>query len=205
VRADRLVTRPPARGNERPKDGRFQAVGRLSPYAYPSWDPEPEDYQLRRVWGELLALKGAGLARTGRVPAARACLGQAIGVAEELARGDGYLVCPPYSWPSCWAAVAGQLARQEPCYLYDLACHLALASTLPGDVAGGDAPARAVAALRASGAAGFDNVHKLRTDPRLEPLRRRADFQALVRELEARPPGGRRAPSPRQAPWTFSR
>jgi hypothetical protein len=187
VQADRLATRPQAKGNEQPRDDRFLSLGRLSPFAYPLWGPEPEDYELRRVWGELLARKGAALARTGRGAAAAEGVRQAIGIAEELTCGDGYFVCPPCSWSSRWSIVAEQLSRQEPCYLYDLACHLALASTLPGNE-GGDVLGRSVAALRAAGAAGFDNVHKLRTDPRLEPLRGRADFQSLVRELETRPP-----------------
>jgi serine/threonine-protein kinase len=208
VQRDRLVTRLQARGNVRPKDERFLSVGRLSPYAYPPWGPEPEDYQLRRVWGELLALKGAALARTGRA-AGGECIRRAIGIAEELTRGDGYFVCPPSSWPSLWAIIAEQLSRQEPCYLYDLACHLALASTLPGpggrggvppndNEGGSNAAGRAVAALRACGAAGFDNVHKLRTDSRLEPLRGRAELQRLVHELETRPP--LREPPPEPAP-----
>jgi tetratricopeptide (TPR) repeat protein len=220
VHADRLVTRLQARGNERPKDEpsltavaeasvllqapgterpkdeRFLSVGRLSPYAYPPWVPEPEDYQLRRVWAELLARKGAALARTGRGAAGEECVRRAVRVAEELARGDGYFVCPPPTWQSRWSVLAEQLSRQEPCYLYDLACHLALASTLPGNE-GGDEAGRAVIALRASG---FDNPHQLRTDPRLEPLRRRADFQRLVRELDSRPPPRERPPSPEPAP-----
>jgi tetratricopeptide (TPR) repeat protein len=188
VRTDRLMTRLQARANARPKDERFLSVGRLSPYAYPAWGPEPEDYQLRRVLGELLAQKSVALARTGQGAAAGECVRQAIGIAEELVRRDGYFVCPPCSWQACWSIVAEQLSRQEPCYLYDLACHLALASTLPGNASGSDAAGQAVAALRASGAVGFDNVHKLRTDPRLESLRGRADFQRLVHELETRPP-----------------
>jgi len=195
VQADRLVTRLQSRESERPKDERFLSVGRLSPYVYPLWGPEPEDYQLRRVWGELLAQKGAALARIGRGAAAGECVRQAIGIVEELTRGDGYFVCPPCSWSSRWSIIAEQLSRQEPCYLYDLACHVALASTLPGNESGSDAAGRAMAALRASGAAGFDNIHKLRTDPRLAPLRGRADFQRLVHELETRPPQRERPPS----------
>ena len=146
---------------------------------------------------DLLARKGAALARTGRGPAAGECLRRAVRVAEELARGDGYFVCQPATWQSRWSVLAEQLSRQEPSYLYDLACHLALASTLPGTEGSSAAAGRAVAALRASG---FDNVHKLRTDPRLGPLRGRADFQKLLHELETRPPLRERPPSAARAP-----
>jgi tetratricopeptide (TPR) repeat protein len=198
VQADRLATRLQSGENERPKDERFLSVGRLSPYVYPLWGPEPEDYQLRRIWGELLSQKGAALARIGRGAAAVECVRQAIGFVEELTRGDGYFVCPPCSWSSRWSIIAEQLSRQEPCYLYDLACHLALASTLPGNEGGSDATGRAVAALRAFAETGFDSIHKLRTDPRLAPLRGRADFQRLVNELETTPPRKERPTSPRQ-------
>jgi hypothetical protein len=77
----------------------------------------------------------------------------------------------------------------EPCYLYDLACYLALASTLPGKNGRPDPADQAVRLLCCSVATGFDNLHKLRTDPALEPLRKREDFQKLVHDLEARTPG----------------
>ena len=117
LQADRLATRLRAGEDERPKDARFLSVGRLSPLAYPLWGPEPEDYQLRRVVGELLAQKSVALVRTGRGDSAAECVRQAIGIAEELVRGDGYFVCPPCSWPARWSIVAEQLPRQEPCYL----------------------------------------------------------------------------------------
>src|SRR5262249_33058229 len=147
-------------GSDLPRAERLRSVGRLSPWvAYPTWDPGQEDFHLRRVWADLLAREGAALAPPGRDEAAGGCSRLAVRAAEALARGDGYCACPPCSWPSTWSVIAGQVSQQEPCYLYDLACHLALASTLPGK--GGEAD-RAVAALRGCGAAGFDNIPKLR-------------------------------------------
>jgi hypothetical protein len=67
-----------------------------------------------------------------------------------------------------------------------LAHHLTLASTMPED-AGLSKPAdQAVDALRRFIASGFDNPYKLKNDPRLGPIRDRADFQAMVHELEAK-------------------
>jgi hypothetical protein len=77
----------------------------------------------------------------------------------------------------------------EPGQLYDLACHLALTSTLPGETGSADLAEQAVQALRCCVASGFDNLHQLRTDSALAPLRKRQDFQKLVRDLEARRPG----------------
>ena len=116
-------------------------------------------YLFRQVWAELLARKGEALARTGKDPDAAQAVHRAIEICEDI-------------------------AKQEPCYLYDLAHHLTLASTLPGE----DAQTlsdRAVKALADFIASGFDNPYKLRTDPRLEPLRNREDFQKLVGDLEA--------------------
>ena len=57
-----------------------------------------------------------------------------------------------------------------------------------------DPAGEAVQALRDYVASGFDNPHKLRTDPALEPLRKRDDFQKLLRELEAVPPRREQTP-----------
>jgi tetratricopeptide (TPR) repeat protein/tRNA A-37 threonylcarbamoyl transferase component Bud32 len=201
VQADRPGNRLQAKGKAREEEKRIHALVRLSPSPteFPK-GPEPEDYQLRRVWAELLDRKSAALARAGQGAAAVKCVCQAIGIVEELARGDGYFMCPPCSWPSLWSVIAEQLHRQEPCYLYDLACHLALAAKLSGNEGDRDAATRAVAALRAYSAAGFDNVHKLKTDPRLDPLRGLPAFQTLVRELKDKLPVRRGIPSPRTGP-----
>ena len=112
-------------------------------------------------WAELLARKGEALARTGKAADAAKAIRQAIEITEDL-------------------------CKQEPCYLDDLAHHLTLASTLPGSAGVDHAADRAIKALRDYIASGFDNPYKLRHDPRLEPLRKRDDFQKLVRELEAK-------------------
>ncbi len=120
---------------------------------------DSRNYIIRRVWAELLARKGEALARTGKAAGAGKAIRQAIEITEDL-------------------------SKQEKCYLYDLARHLTLASTLPGG-AGVTKPAdRAVKALSEYMGSGFDNPYKLHTDPRLESLRKREDFQKLVRELE---------------------
>ena len=145
----------------------------------------PEAAELCRRWADLLARKGAALARLGRDDAAREAVQQAVALTEGLLRGDGEPQCPPTSPESVWSFLAGELARQEPSCQYGLACRLALASSLP-DHAGRDDPAgRAVQALRGLIVSGFDNAYRLRT-PRPDPLRRRPDFGKLVGDLEAR-------------------
>ena len=104
---------------------------------------DSRNYIIRRVWAELLARKGEALARTGKAAGAGKAIRQAIEITEDL-------------------------SKQEKCYLYDLARHLTLASTLPGG-AGVTKPAdRAVKALSEYMGSGFDNPYKLHTDPRLE-------------------------------------
>jgi hypothetical protein len=155
---------------------------------------------LRRQWAVLLARRGAALAGVGRGPEAVKSVRQAVALSEGLLRGDHeprrppapgpsvWPQCPPASPGSVWSFFAQELLRQEeePCYLYDLACHLALASTLPGRAGLADPAGRAVQALRDLVASGFDNAYQLRTDPALDPLRKREDFRKLVRDLGAR-------------------
>jgi hypothetical protein len=124
-------------------------------------DVDSRNYFLRQVLAELLARKGEALAKTGNAADAAKAIRQAIGIIEDL-------------------------CKQEPCYLHDLAHHLTLASTLPGSAGVDHAADRAIKALRDYIVSGFDNPYKLRHDPRLEPLRKRDDFQKLVRELEAK-------------------
>jgi eukaryotic-like serine/threonine-protein kinase len=122
---------------------------------------DSRNYMIRRVWAELLARKGEALARTGKGADASKAIRQAVEITEDL-------------------------CKQEPCCLDDLAHHLTLASTLPGTAGVSNAADRAVKALRDYIASGFDNPYKLRHDPRLEPIRKRDDFQKLVKDLETR-------------------
>ncbi len=124
-------------------------------------DVDSRNYFLRQVLAELLARKGEALSKTGKATDARQAIRQAIAIIEDL-------------------------CKQEPCYRYDLAHHLTLASTMPGNAGVDHAADRAIKALRDYIASGFDNPYKLRHDPRLEPLRQRDDFQKLVKELETR-------------------
>ncbi|MGO8751104.1 MAG: serine/threonine-protein kinase [Thermoguttaceae bacterium] len=120
---------------------------------------DSRNYMIRRVLAELLARKGEALAKTGKGADAGKTVRQAIEITEDL-------------------------CKQEPCYLYDLARHLTLASTLPGGAGVSNPADRAIKALGEYIASGFDNPYKLRNDLRLVPLRKREDFQKLVRELE---------------------
>jgi hypothetical protein len=158
----------------------------------------PPSLEFLSQWAELLAHKGAALAATDRGAPAGEPVARAVALSEEIAGGKRCYLCPPWSWPSVWSAVAWELFRHqpEPCHLFDLARHLALASTLPG--AGIPDPAnRAVRALRHLAASGFDNPHKLRSDERLAPLRGRQDFQDLLRRLHAQAAERRAAPRQR--------
>ena len=150
---------------------------------------EPEDYELRRVWAELLARKGEALARKGQFEAAAECVSKAITTTEELVQGDRDILCPPNSWPAVWQVLALKAYRREPCYLYDLACCLALASTLPGQALSRIPPAGRCRPCADLVASGFDNPHKLQTDPRLAPLRERRFSEARPRAASP----GRRA------------
>ena len=122
---------------------------------------DSRNYLIRRVWAELLARKGEALAKTGKAADAGKAMRQAIEITEDI-------------------------SKQEQCYLYDLARHLTLASTLPGGAGVTNPADRAIKALGEYIASGFDNPYELRTDPRLEPLRKREDFQKLVRDLESK-------------------
>jgi tetratricopeptide (TPR) repeat protein len=144
------------------------------------------DSSLHRQWATLLARRGAALARLGRGQEALEAVRQATGITSSL-----LFTCAP-SFRADIVEWLGQLV--EPCYLYDLACHQTLASTLPGANGRPGQAHLAVWLLGCSVAAGFDNPHKLRTDPALDPLRMREDFQKLVRDLEARDRGRKGAP-----------
>jgi serine/threonine protein kinase/tetratricopeptide (TPR) repeat protein len=115
---------------------------------------QAETENLRRRQGLALAWETLGRvqARSGQMTEARQAAEQAVRIAEDLARRDS-------------------------AYQYDLACMLNLRGRVSSSQADG---AAAVAALRQAIAAGFDNEHLLRTDPRLDGLRSRPDFPALM-------------------------
>jgi hypothetical protein len=152
--------------------------------------PIVADNALHRQWALLLARRGAALAGVGRGEEAAGAVRQAVALSASILWRDHPLV-PSASF---WTSLPALLRPMESCHLYDLACHLALASTLPGANGKSDLAEQAVRTLRCSVAAGFANLHQFRTDPALDPLRKRADFQKLVRDLEAKSHGGKDTP-----------
>jgi serine/threonine-protein kinase len=147
--------------------------------------PIVPDFSLHRQWAMLLARRGAALARLGRDAEAVEAVRQAVAIDTGLLLGDRPFQPPPATPESLWAFLPTLFWPAESCHRYDLACHLALASTFHGYNGKPDPAEEAVRALRWCVASGFDNLHKLRTDPALEPLRKREDFWNLVRDLEA--------------------
>ncbi|MFO0960752.1 MAG: hypothetical protein U0800_25500 [Isosphaeraceae bacterium] len=119
------------------------------------------NFVFRRVLADLMARKAQALAMQGRADEAVLAVGRAVAIVEPL-------------------------TESEPCYLDDLARHLALASTLPDSAGIAGAADRAVESIRRWIAEGFDNPYKLEHDERLSPLRDREDFRAMVRELRER-------------------
>src|SRR5207248_295815 len=103
--------------------GARAAVSRLDPEGYPrhftTREParEPEDLALRRAWAELLAVKGAALAASGRRDDAAEWARRAAAIADELARGGACLPDPLDPFQPGWAAAAVPAARREPRYL----------------------------------------------------------------------------------------
>ena len=114
---------------------------------------------LRHVWAELLARKSEALAKTGKCQMpARLYVKPLRSPRIFASRNPAISTTLPITWCSprpCPAKLVARLSRSG--------------------------PSRPSANYIASG---FDNPYKLRTDPRLEPLRKREDFQKLVHELE---------------------
>jgi tetratricopeptide (TPR) repeat protein len=142
-----------------PDQERLIAEDHIDKPEYPEMDLR--NYAFRQVLAELLSNKAEALAKLGKPAEASKAIRRAIEVIE------------PFTKP-------------EPCYLYDLARYLTLASTFPDKAGIPDAAERAVRALQQFIASGFDNPYKLIHDDRLAPLRDRADFQVMVRALEAK-------------------
>jgi predicted Zn-dependent protease len=72
-----------------------------------------------------------------------------------------------------------QLLPFDPIAAYNLACSLALASQ----------PVKSVRALERAVVCGFHDVRQIETDPDLESLRARADYQELCRGMRVRAQG----------------
>jgi hypothetical protein len=80
-----------------------------------------------------------------------------------------------------------ELTAKDTSYCYDQACHLALFSSLLDgkDKQSEESAIAAVDALNKAVAVGYDNTYKLKTDPRLAPLRGRLEFQKVLQSAEA--------------------
>jgi hypothetical protein len=148
--------------------------------------PLVADRSLQRDWATLLACRGAALLGADRRKEAAEAIRQSVGITTSLILGSDPLPGWPRSLGSFPADVTIRLGKCEPCYLYDLACRLALASTLPGEPGSPDPSDQALSCLRCLVLFGFDNSYKLRTDVDLDPLRKHPDFPKLVRDLESR-------------------
>jgi serine/threonine protein kinase len=138
------------------QDGQVERPGSLLNHALPVLkslvEVEPENLRWRQGLACAWETLGRVHARGGRVDEARRAANEAITIAEALAQLDT-------------------------AYLYDLACTLCLRGTL----ASSEPDAKgAITALDRARKAGFDNEYLLQADPRLDGLRSRADFSALV-------------------------
>jgi tetratricopeptide (TPR) repeat protein len=155
----------------------------------------------------------------GRAPEAEACYAQAVGIREQLLKEEPTHAWYRYdlaksSWRRGLALVElgdvagaavvarrglkvsdGLLSRSGLHILEPACCHAVLAG-LAGRAGSGvsaaegeAAAARAMESLRQAIANGFRNANVLRIESALDPLRDRADFKALVAELEKNAPG----------------
>jgi hypothetical protein len=119
-------------------------------------------------------------------------LASAFAVQSRQQNQNGDAVSALRSAKKAVSLVEGKLVRGESAYLYDLACHQALCSSLAnlgktGSAAESDRHAAAgMEALQRAFAAGYEDVYKLKTDRALAPLRARANFQKLLQYLETK-------------------
>jgi tetratricopeptide (TPR) repeat protein len=126
---------------------------------------QPQNYEFQRFLANVYAVRGRVQMQKGDTAAALESARQAVKLVE------------------------GKLVHNEKTYLYDLACHRALCSSLAAqskdEPSALDYASASVDALQQAIAAGYDNVYKLKNDIHLEPLRSRDDFKKLVKEVEA--------------------
>jgi tetratricopeptide (TPR) repeat protein/tRNA A-37 threonylcarbamoyl transferase component Bud32 len=148
--------------------------------------PIVSDFSLQSRWAMLLARRGAALAHLGRDAEAAEAVRQAVAITAGIVFADLAFPAPVDPLASLWGAFPTLLWQPEPCALYDLTRLLALASTLPRGNGRPDLADQAMWFLHRSLAAGFDNLHQIRTDSILEPLRKREDFRKLVHDLDAK-------------------
>jgi eukaryotic-like serine/threonine-protein kinase len=135
----------------------LEKLNRAAALITPGLDITPGHPRLRSRKSRLEIMRGTQLHRAGKTDEARKAANTAVAIAEKL-------------------------AAEDPSYLFELVCALALKAQLsPGDPG---RPAAALAALRKAVEFGFDNIYKLNNDQHLAPLRRREDFQTLLHDVE---------------------
>ncbi len=137
----------------------LEKLNRATALITPGLAITPGHPRLRSRHSRLEIMRGTQLHRAGKTDQARKAANTAVAIAEKL-------------------------AAEDPAYLYELACALALKAQLqPGEPG---PPAAAVAALRKAVECGFDNIYKLKNSQQLAPIRHREDFQTLLRDTERR-------------------
>ena len=135
----------------------LEKLRRVADLIAPGLEITPGHRRLRCLKSRLETLRGTELHRAGKTAESTAAANTARAVAE-------------------------QLAAEDPSYLYELVCALALRARLsPGDPG---PPAAALAALRKAVEFGFDNVYKLKNDQHLAPIRHTEEFQTLLHDTE---------------------
>ena len=77
-----------------------------------------------------------------------------------------------------------EMTEPTPGDLYDLACNQSLLSGVVGHQRAGREADRAMDTLHRAFAAGWRDAAWMRTDPDLDPIRSRPDFQVLMMDME---------------------
>jgi tetratricopeptide (TPR) repeat protein len=138
----------------------LESLEKASAVLEPARQRSPELLRLRSLAVRLERMRGDVLKRLGKNQEAATAVEQAVTLAKPLARDD-------------------------PAYLFDLACAHALQARLDPSASG--PPEASIWALRTAVEHGFDNAYKLEHDDRLAPLRPREDFRALIRLMWKKP------------------